>query len=71
VGEGEGRTSRADGQGQGLRAQNEAVGLKHTPAGMVWHHVEDGKTMLLIPKDIHKAAAHTGGIAVIRARGWR
>jgi len=38
---------------------------------MVWHHVEDGKTMLLIPKDIHKAAAHTGGIAVIRARGWR
>jgi hypothetical protein len=35
---------------------NKAVGLKSTPANMVWHHVEDAKTMLLIPRDIHQAS---------------
>ena len=48
---------------------NKAVGLKKTPAGYVWHHVEDGRTMQLVPKDIHKAARHTGGSAVIRNGG--
>ena len=36
-----------------------------TPDGYVWHHVEDGVTMQLVPKDIHKIA-HTGGTAVIQ-----
>ena len=45
---------------------NEAVGLKGTPDGYVWHHVEDGKTMQLIPKDIHDAFPHTGGASIIR-----
>jgi RHS repeat-associated protein len=43
------------------------LGMKATPEGFVWHHVEDGKTMQLIPDDIHNAAQHTGGAAVIRA----
>ncbi|MBM7127747.1 HNH endonuclease [Dyella flava] len=45
---------------------NEAVGLDATPQGYVWHHVEDGETMQLIPQDIHNAVRHTGGAAVIR-----
>jgi len=46
---------------------NQAVGLAETPSGFVWHHVEDGITMQLIPKSIHNAARHTGGAAVIRS----
>jgi A nuclease of the HNH/ENDO VII superfamily with conserved WHH len=34
--------------------------------GYVWHHVEDGETLMLIPKDLHNAVRHTGGSAVIR-----
>ncbi|CAG9001015.1 MAG: hypothetical protein CENE_03023 [Candidatus Celerinatantimonas neptuna] len=45
---------------------NKAVGLKSTPDGYVWHHVENAKTMQLVPKDIHNAARHTGGAAVLR-----
>ena len=45
---------------------NKAVGLKSTPNGYVWHHVENAKTMQLVPKDIHNAARHTGGAAVLR-----
>lgn len=48
---------------------NKAISLKKTPAKYVWHHVEDGKTMQLVPKRIHKIR-HTGGSAVIRNRGF-
>lgn len=47
---------------------NQAVGYPKTPKNMVWHHVEDGTTMQLIPKSIH-ATRHTGGAAVIRNGG--
>ena len=36
---------------------------------MVWHHHQDGKTMLLVPKSFHSVpdgVAHTGGSAVIK-----
>ena len=50
---------------------NAQVGLKHTPVGYVWHHVEDMKTMILIPQDLHSLAMggmrHTGGASLIRA----
>ncbi|XXY20357.1 RHS repeat-associated core domain-containing protein [Sorangium sp. So ce216] len=46
---------------------NRAVGLKATPDGYVWHHVEDARTMLLVPRDIHQTARHTGGAAIIRS----
>jgi len=46
---------------------NAASGLKKTPAGFTWHHVEDGRTLLLVPSDLHKAVRHTGGAALIRA----
>lgn len=42
-----------------------------TPAGYVWHHVEDMQTMILIPQDLHSVAmggmAHTGGASLIKA----
>ena len=50
---------------------NEKAGLAKTPKGYVWHHVEDGKTMQLIPRDIHQAARHTGGAAVLRENSGR
>ncbi|WP_284361814.1 HNH endonuclease, partial [Candidatus Phycosocius spiralis] len=49
---------------------NAAVGLKSTPKGYVWHHVEDGFTMQLIPKATHNSVRHTGGAAVIRNGGF-
>ena len=36
------------------------------PTGYTWHHVEDGKTMLLVPSDLHGAVRHTGGASLIR-----
>ncbi|MGM9597335.1 MAG: HNH endonuclease [Eubacteriales bacterium] len=49
---------------------NAQCGLSQTPKGYVWHHVEDMKTMILIPQDIHSIAMggmyHTGGASLIR-----
>ena len=45
---------------------NARVGLRCTPKGFTWHHVEDGLTMMLIPTDLHNAVRHTGGAALIR-----
>ncbi len=44
---------------------NQATHRMETPAGYVWHHVEDGKTMELVPRDLHEAARHSGGAAAI------
>jgi len=33
---------------------------------LVWHHVEDTQTMILVPKDIHTAVRHSGGISVAK-----
>ncbi|MBU0632393.1 HNH endonuclease, partial [bacterium] len=49
---------------------NKVVGLKSTPEGYVWHHVENGNSMQLIPRDIHNVVRHTGGSAVIRNGGY-
>ncbi|MBC3930030.1 HNH endonuclease, partial [Undibacterium sp. CY21W] len=49
---------------------NKAVGLSKTPSDYVWHHVEDGRTMQLVPKDVHNEVRHTGGAAVIRNGGF-
>jgi hypothetical protein len=42
------------------------AGLDKEPKGYVWHHVEDGKTMQLIPKKIHRDTGHTGGAILLR-----
>ncbi len=49
-----------------FKKANEVLCLKDTPVGYTWHHVEDGKTMLLVPSDIHGAVRHTGGASLIK-----
>jgi len=48
-----------------FKMANEALGLKSTPKGYTWHHVEDGMTMMLVPSDVHSAVRHTGGASLI------
>jgi hypothetical protein len=45
---------------------NQAAKQASTPAGYVWHHVEDGRTMELVPRDLHQAARHSGGATAIQ-----
>jgi hypothetical protein len=42
---------------------NRAAGFSAVPEGYRWHHVEDGRTMELVPKDLHEAVRHTGSAA--------
>jgi hypothetical protein len=42
-------------------AANRAAGFNETPQGFTWHHVEDGRTMELVPRELHQAVRHTGG----------
>ena len=52
-----------------FKAANAKAGLTETPKGYTWHHHQDGKTMQLVPTDLHQAVRHTGGMAVFLARG--
>jgi hypothetical protein len=47
---------------------NKAAGLEETPEGYSWHHVEDEGKMILVPRDLHQAVGHTGGMAHYRDR---
>lgn len=55
---------------QDAKLANKLAGLAKTPAGYVWHHVEDMRTMILIPQEIHSIVfggmAHKGGASLIR-----
>lgn len=50
------------------KAANEAVGHPEwgdkPPTNWTWHHNEDGKTMMLIPRDIHSSFTHQGGVSL-------
>ncbi|MBD7964847.1 T7SS effector LXG polymorphic toxin [Fictibacillus norfolkensis] len=35
------------------------------PAGYIWHHHQDGKTMILVEKDIHREFTHSGGVSTV------
>lgn len=48
-------------------AANAAAGFRHTPTGYTWHHHQDGRTMQLVPTDLHRAISHTGGHAAQKA----
>lgn len=41
-------------------------GTQSSIPGYTWHHLEDGKTLILIPTDLHEAYRHTGGASLIR-----
>lgn len=36
------------------------------PTGWVWHHVEDARTMQLIPFEINNRFFHQGGASMVR-----
>lgn len=50
-----------------FKLANQRLGIKSTPKGYTWHHVEDGRTLILIPSDLHRAVRHTGGASLLRA----
>ncbi|MGF7046816.1 hypothetical protein J2T13_001318 [Paenibacillus sp. DS2015] len=39
------------------------------PEGYTWHHYEDGKTMVLVEKDIHDEFKHMGGQSIVNGTG--
>jgi len=45
-------------------AANRSAGLGQTLSGYIWHHVEEGRTMQLIPDHLHRETGHTGGVAL-------
>ncbi|RQR79224.1 DUF4150 domain-containing protein [Burkholderia sp. Bp9012] len=53
-----------------FRKANEQIGLSGSdpPDGFTWHHVEDQKTMQLVPQSIHNVSEggfpHAGGVSV-------
>ena len=49
-----------------VAAANKKALLATTPEDMTWHHLEDGKSMMLVPSDLHDAVRHTGGVATYR-----
>ena len=36
--------------------------------GLVWHECDDGKTMQLVPREIHDACKHSGGVSEMKER---
>jgi len=50
---------------------NEAAGYPRNARhpGYTWHHHQDRSTMLLLPRDLHDAIRHTGGVSVIKKLG--
>lgn len=39
------------------------------PPNTTWHHHEDGKTMQLVDRELHKRFCHTGGVSRKRHGG--
>ena len=50
---------------------NRNAGLESTPEGYTWHHKEDGKTMQLVPTDMHRSFQHSGGAVILRSANQR
>ncbi|AOD14079.1 HNH endonuclease [Xanthomonas fragariae] len=51
---------------------NKAAGfppIGESPAGYTWHHAQDGRTMQLVPREIHREFRHAGGASSIRNGG--
>ncbi len=41
-------------------------GTQSSIPGYTWHHLEDGKTMIMVPTELHEAYRHTGGADLLR-----
>ncbi len=55
------------------KAANQKAGYKETPREYTWHHHQNGRTMVLVPTDVHLRTGHTGGVAnrVLQQSGMR
>ncbi|MEL7571255.1 MAG: HNH endonuclease, partial [Eubacteriaceae bacterium] len=49
-----------------FRRVNKLLHNKPKNPEYTWHHKEDGETLQLVQKDIHKEFTHKGGISVIK-----
>jgi hypothetical protein len=47
---------------------NKKAGLSVKPRGYTWHHHQDGRTMQLVPRLLHDAVKHAGGVAIMKDR---
>ncbi|MBR2812998.1 MAG: HNH endonuclease, partial [Solobacterium sp.] len=61
-----GLTGLNDGADDIARANLIHHGIKESIPGYTWHHLEDGKTMILVPTELHEAYRHTGGADLLR-----
>ena len=59
-----------NGRSQDFREANALTGRSEygsrSPPGSTWHHHENGTTMQLVPRDIHREFGHAGGISTSR-----
>ncbi|MFJ5765800.1 HNH endonuclease [Lysinibacillus sp. NPDC093210] len=39
------------------------------PSGYIWHHHQDGKTMILVEEKVHSEFTHSGGISKVNGKG--
>ena len=39
---------------------------KSQPTKLSWHHLEDCKTLLLVPRALHEKVPHAGGASMMR-----
>jgi hypothetical protein len=47
---------------------NRQAGFERTPDGYTWHHHQDTQTLLLVPRDIHRAVRHASGVSIVKGR---
>lgn len=48
---------------------NQLAGLTETPSTHTWHHKEDGKTLVLVDRELHAQVRHWGGVAITKILG--
>ena len=39
--------------------------LDEAPKGYTWHHHQDGTTMILVDKSVHREFTHAGGVSIV------
>ncbi|MGP4039067.1 T7SS effector LXG polymorphic toxin [Gracilibacillus sp. D59] len=42
--------------------------LNEAPEGYTWHHHQDGKTMILVDKKVHREFTHAGGVNIVNGK---
>ena len=42
--------------------------LNEAPEGYTWHHHQDGKTMILVDKKVHREFTHAGGVSIVNGK---